>query len=79
MNMYEIIDKEKADRFHRVAERRTNNAIEEIRKLGNCGNKQNYLYTEDEVRKVFEAIEKEIESAKSKFPYFKEKSRKFSL
>lgn len=79
MNYFSYTDKEKIERFHRVAVRRTNNAIEEIRKLGNCGNKQSYSYTEEEVRSIFNAIDKEIESAKSKYPYFRENPKKFTL
>ncbi len=57
----------KESRFVRIAEARTNKIINMIRLLGNCSNKRNYTYTEEEVKKIFSAIENEIKIAKSKF------------
>jgi hypothetical protein len=54
-------------RFKRVATRRTNEILRRIRILGNCSNRSGYAYTEEEVNKVFAAIEKELKTAKSKF------------
>lgn len=42
---------EKAERFKRVAENRTNKIIEQIRLLGNCANKSNYEYNDQDVKK----------------------------
>ena len=41
---------EKRERFKRVAENRTNRIIESIRLLGNCSNRSNYEYTEEDVK-----------------------------
>lgn len=57
----------KRDKFHRVAESRTNKIVSMIRLLGNCSNKSNYSYTEEEVRKIFAFIDKELKVARSKF------------
>ena len=57
----------KGERFKRVAERRTRGVLRDLRLLGNCGNKGNYLYTPEQVRKIFFEIEQAIKEAKSKF------------
>ena len=57
----------KRDRFVRLAERRTNSVIERIRVLSNCSNRYAYEYHEEDVRKMFSAIEKELKAARAKF------------
>lgn len=71
-------EKEKAERFKRVAENRTNKIINSLRLLGNCANKSNYEYTDDEVKKIFAAIEAEVKDAKAKYQS-KSKGKKFVL
>lgn len=60
-------EQEKTERFKRVAENRTNKIISQIRLLGNCANKSNYAYTEEDVKKIFSAIEAELKSTKQKY------------
>ena len=69
---------EKAERFKRVAENRTNKIIDQIRLLGNCANKSNYEYTDEDVKKIFSAIENELKETKKKYQA-KVKSKKFEL
>ena len=57
----------KIDRFKRVAERRTRVILRDLRILGNCGNKGNYSYTPDHVRKIFSEVEQAVKEAKGKF------------
>ena len=57
----------KKQRFQRLAEKRTNDVLERLRVLGNCANRGQYEYTAEEVRKVFNAIEKALEVIKTKF------------
>jgi ABC-type Fe3+-hydroxamate transport system substrate-binding protein len=57
----------KNERFKRIASARTNKILEQIRLLGNCANKNNYSYSEEEVKKIFAAIESELKATKSKF------------
>ncbi len=47
----------KRERSKVTAERRTNNAIRQIRLLGNCGNPQTYKYTDSEVANIFAAVD----------------------
>ncbi|MGA2323939.1 MAG: hypothetical protein ABSG22_08845 [Sedimentisphaerales bacterium] len=56
-------------RFKRIAAKRTNDIIRKIRILGNCSNRSAYDYTEDEVNKIFSAINKEIKSANARFTF----------
>ena len=60
-------EKEKAERFKRVAEGRTNRIIDQIRLLGNCSNKSNYEYSEEDIKKIFSAIESELKLTKAKY------------
>ena len=58
---------EKRERFVRIVEKRTNKILEQIRLLGNCSNKHNYSYDEDDVKKIFSVIENELKEAKQKY------------
>ena len=69
----------KRDRFVRIAESRTNKILEMIRLLGNCSYKSNYEYTEEDVKKIFNAIEKELKNTKNKFLGIESKDEKFTL
>ncbi len=69
---------EKTDRFKRVAENRTNKIIDQIRLLGNCANRSNYEYSEEDVKKIFSAIESELKETKSKYQ-MKSQNKKFEL
>lgn len=71
-------DIEKIERFKRVAENRTNKIIEQIRLLGNCSNRSNYEYKDEDVKKIFAAIESELKETKQKYQK-KEKNKKFEL
>jgi hypothetical protein len=57
----------KEDAFLRLAERRTNVILEKIRILSNCANPYAYEYTDDDVKKIFGAIEHELRLARTKF------------
>lgn len=57
----------KRDRFVRLAEARTNKILNMLKLLGNCASTSNYEYTEEDVRKIFSAIEREVKNAKAKF------------
>lgn len=69
-------DEDRATRFKRIAEKRTNQIIRVVRLLGNCSNKSSYSYNEREVSKIFTAIDKELKEAKARFTFKKEKTFK---
>ncbi len=57
----------KSERFKRVAVNRTNKILDLIRILGNCSNTAIYEYSQDDVNKIFTAIENELKQAKQKY------------
>lgn len=57
----------KRDAFLRLATKRTNAVLEKVRVLSNCANPYAYEYSEEDVRKMFAAIERELKTAKAKF------------
>ena len=57
----------KRDRFVRLAEKRTNSVIDRIRVLSNCANRYVYDYDENDIRKMFAAIEKEVKAARGRY------------
>lgn len=66
------------ERFKKIAAKRVNKILEDLRLLSNCSNKGNYEYGEDEVKKIFNAIDKEYAKCKNKFYGIKDKE-KFEL
>ena len=49
----------KREKFVRLAEARTNKIIDMLQLLGNCSNSSAYDYTQQDVDKIFAAIEAE--------------------
>jgi hypothetical protein len=62
------------ERFKRVASRRTNNILRQIQILGNCSNKSSYSYSEEDIRKIFSAIEGELRNVKASFANSRKKT-----
>ena len=60
------------EKFVSLAEKRVTKAIKDIRLIGNLSNKSNYSYTQDDVKKIIGAMDKEIKNIKSKFNSEKE-------
>ena len=54
-------------RFVRLAEARTNKVLRDISSLSNLSNRSNYSYTEEDIKKIFSAINSEVKKAQSKF------------
>ena len=74
------IQETKRDKFVRLAEARTNKIIDMIQLLGNCSNLSAYDYTQQDVDKIFTAIENELREAKKKFSKVdSKKGSRFSL
>lgn len=69
----------KRDRFVRIAEARTNKILEMMRLLGNCSSKSNYDYSDEDIKKIFSALEKELKNTKNKFLGVDSSNEKFTL
>ena len=57
----------KSDRFKRLAEARVNKALACLRSIGKLSNRGHYDYGEEEVRKIFQTLKRELDDSKSEF------------
>ena len=57
----------KRDKFVKLAEARVNRAVRDLRLVGNLSNRQAYSFGEEDVRKIFRALQKELDAAKVRF------------
>lgn len=57
----------KHERFIRVAELRTQNILDDLHKLSKCCHPAVYEYTNEELNKIFAAIEKGLQDVKDTF------------
>lgn len=71
-----ISNETKEEKFKRIATARTRRILNDLRLLGNCANKNIYSYTEEDIKKIFSAIERELKRVKA---LFDTKEREFSL
>jgi hypothetical protein len=56
----------KREKFVKLAENRTRNAMKAIRVIGKLGNKNAYQFDEMDVQKIVRALTKEIEALKAR-------------
>jgi hypothetical protein len=59
--------KEKSIRFQRLAAKRTTEVLDRLRILGNCSDSRSYAYNEEEIDKIFRAIEEQVKIVKAQF------------
>ena len=55
------------ERFRRIATLRTNAVLNRLRILGNLSNRQMYSYSEEDINKIFSAINKQLKEVRAKF------------
>lgn len=65
------------ERFRVLAENRTNNVLNSIRILSHCANKALYEHNNEEIERIFKAIEEALIEAKAKFR--DKKKKRFNL
>lgn len=63
----EFVAETKREAFLRLAEKRTNAAMDRIRVIGNLSNPYAYEYSEDDLRSIFSALEHELKVTRAKF------------
>ena len=61
------ISENKNEKFRRLAENRTNAIIQKLQLLGNLSNKAIYDYSDEEVKKMFAAIDASLNEVKEKY------------
>lgn len=66
----------KHDKFLRLAEARTNKALEMIRLIENLSNTANYEYKPEDVEKMFDRLERELRKARDSFEKSKSQNDK---
>ena len=64
---------DKKQRFKRLAAARTNDILNKLRVLSNCANRSAYEYSDEEINKIFSAIERATKESRSKFYFPKHK------
>lgn len=50
-----------------MAEARVNRAIKDLQLIGNLSNRSAYQYDEEDIRKIFRALQRELEAAKARY------------
>ena len=69
----------KEERFKKIASRRVQEILDKLRLLGNCANRGNYYYTEEQIKKINSAIDEEWRKVKNEFNKGKSKNKEFNL
>lgn len=55
------------DKFVELAEARVSKTLKDIQLIGNLSNRSAYDFNEGDVRKIFNALQKALDSAKGRF------------
>lgn len=70
----------KREKFVRLAENRTNKIIDTLKLLGNCSNTSVYEYNQNDVDKIFNTIQSQLNETKKRFIKNSDsKNKKFKL
>ena len=57
----------KREKFVQLAEKRVNNTLNNLRLIGNLSNTASYEYSQKDIDKMFRAISKSVNEARSRF------------
>lgn len=71
------MNQEKHRKFQRLATLRGERVLKDLRLVGNLSNRNNYEYTDAEVKLLFAAIEEELKLARYSFESKKSRGIKF--
>lgn len=72
-------DAEKRQSFVRLAEGRTQVALDAIRKLGNLSNRRAYEYSDADIRKIAKALKEAVTDLEKRFGPASESNETFKL
>jgi len=70
------MEESRRQKFKRLGISRVNKLLNQLRILGNLANKSYYEYNEDDINKMFRAIDSQLRLTKAKFHF---RPRKFKL
>jgi len=62
------------ERFKRLATSRTNAVLDKLRIIGNLSNRQLYSYSEEDIERIFNAINRQMREVRAKFGTGKQRS-----
>ncbi len=65
--MAKTITNIKKERFKNVASRRVQKVLDDLESLSKCANKSTYDYTDDDIKKMFSAINNQMTLLKASF------------
>lgn len=57
----------KREKFVSLANNRVNRALKDIRLIGNLSNRGAYEYSEDDIRKIVRALQREVDAMRVRF------------
>ena len=66
-------------KFIRLANKRVNRALKAIQLIGNLSNRSNYDFTDDDVRKIFQALKSELKCCEERFDPNNRDTQQFRL
>ena len=69
----------KRKKFIKFAEHRTQNAINEIKKIGNLSNRRAYEFDKADIDKIFRALREALKEAENKFFAKNSENKTFKL
>ena len=72
-----MIGETKQERFKRLAKLRGDRVLKDIQLLGNLSNRNNYEYSDQDVRKLYSALEEELRISKARFSSNKKREIRF--
>lgn len=59
----------KEERFKRVVQKRVQNVLDSLRRLSQCSNKRMYSWNDEQLMKIWSAIDKELKSCRDNFAH----------
>jgi len=71
--------RQKQQKFNELAEKRVNNAISQIRLIGNLSDKRHYQYTEEQAKKIITALTDELNYIKQRYKTSLNGKRSFKI
>lgn len=57
----------KDERFKRVVQKRVQNVLDSLRRLSQCSNKRMYNWDKEQLKKIWAAVDKEMNHCKESF------------
>ncbi len=62
-----MTERNKAEKFIELANKRVNKSIKTLRLVGNLSNRNNYEYTDEQAKKIVKALQKEVDLIRKNF------------